>query len=323
MGTTTYRRRVAGRGSRLAGKRRTAGLADREKRRLLQLGASLVLFLLVFVGRGIFPVQMEAIGEALNSDLDFSKAISAFGREMEEQNGLTSGLDLLISFFSGDTGEAEQKENAAPEVSLTIPTLPPYSQRLKEHKIPEDSSDSSQTAETPEETEQPDGEPTEEEPVVTAVAQLYSADGEALPERVSYEYYNLGLEEMVVPAMGAITSGFGFRDHPVSGDYSFHTAVDVAVDVGTEILAFADGAVRYIGESDVFGLYVKVDHDNGVSTFYAHCDELLVSKGDEVAGGQVIALSGETGNATGPHLHFSLEKDGIRLDPEYYLEFEV
>jgi len=57
-----------------------------------------------------------------------------------------------------------------------------------------------------------------------------------------------------------------------------------------------------------------------VSTFYAHCRELLVQKGDTVTCGQVIAKSGDTGNATGPHLHFSIDKDGIRLDPTYYLE---
>lgn len=108
----------------------------------------------------------------------------------------------------------------------------------------------------------------------------------------------------------------------MDGDYSFHNAVDIGVSKGTDILAYADGTVRYIGEDDVFGLYLKIDHANGVSTFYAHCDKLLVSKGDVVTCGQVIAKSGETGNATGPHLHFSIEKDGIRLNPAYYLDLD-
>lgn len=319
MGTTTYRRRVSGRGSRLAGKRRGEGMTNREKRRLLQLGASLVLFLLVYAGRGVLPVQMAAVGEVLRSDLDFKKVFSSLEQGTEEQGLFANGLDFLIGVLGEGAGDAEPEESASSEGAAAFPSLPSYAKRLEELKIPE----SSQTEAAQESSPQPDDVPAEEEPVVTAVAQLYSADGQTLPERVSYEYYNLGLEEMVVPAMGTITSGFGFRDHPVSGDYSFHTAVDVAVDVGTELLSLADGTVRYIGEDDIFGLYVKIDHDNGVSTFYAHCDKLLVSKGDNVTAGQVIALSGETGNATGPHLHFSLEKDGIRLDPEYYLEFEV
>ena len=79
------------------------------------------------------------------------------------------------------------------------------------------------------------------------------------------------------------------------------------------------GAVAQLGENSVYGLYVKLDHANGVSTFYAHCKKLLVKKGETVKCGQVIAKSGETGNATGPHLHFSVEKDGVRLNPAYYL----
>ena len=159
-------------------------------------------------------------------------------------------------------------------------------------------------------------------PVVTAVAQEYDDQGQELPDRVSLQYYELGLEETAVPVMSTVTSAFGFRDHPVDGEYTFHNAVDIGVSTGTDVLAFADGTVRYIGEDDVFGLYLKIDHANGVSTFYAHCDELLVSKGDTVTCGQVVAKSGETGNATGPHLHFSIEKDGIRLDPEYYLDLD-
>ena len=158
-----------------------------------------------------------------------------------------------------------------------------------------------------------------EDPVVTAVAQQYTADGVALPENVSLQYYNLGLDKTAVPVAGTVTSPFGFRDHPVSGDYLFHNAVDIGVKAGTDVLAYADGTVRYIGENSVYGLYVKLDHANGVSTFYAHCKKLLVKKGETVKCGQVIAKSGETGNATGPHLHFSVEKDGVRLNPAYYL----
>ena len=78
--------------------------------------------------------------------------------------------------------------------------------------------------------------------------------------------------------------------------------------------------VEYIGESDEFGNYLKIRHENNVSSFYAHCSKLLVHKGDEVACGQTVALVGHTGNATGSHLHLTIEKDNIRLDPAYYVE---
>ena len=89
---------------------------------------------------------------------------------------------------------------------------------------------------------------------------------------------------------------------------------------GAEIGAFSSGVVEYIGESDEFGNYLKIRHENNVSSFYAHCSKLLVHKGDEVACGQTVALVGHTGNATGSHLHLTIEKDNIRLDPAYYVE---
>ncbi|MBD5084581.1 MAG: M23 family metallopeptidase [Clostridiales bacterium] len=167
-------------------------------------------------------------------------------------------------------------------------------------------------------------EPSEPEPsepvVVTAMAQEYTDDGIKLPRNVSFAFYELGLGETVVPVSGTATSGFGYRDHPVSGTNEFHLALDIGAAEGTEIGAFADGVVEYIGTSDEFGNYLKINHDNNVSTFYAHCSKLLVHKGDQVTCGQTVALVGQTGNATGPHLHLTIEKDNIRLDPAYYVD---
>ena len=166
-------------------------------------------------------------------------------------------------------------------------------------------------------------EPAEPEPtpkIVNAVAQDYAEDGTALPSNVSFIYYELGLERTVVPVHGAVTSGFGYRTSPLNGKREFHLALDIAAEEGTEIAAFADGVVEYIGESDEFGLYLKIRHANEVSTFYAHCSKLLVKKGDTVTCGQTVALVGSTGDATGAHLHLTIEKDNIRLDPAYYVD---
>lgn len=298
MGSTMYRRRGTGRGRRVAGKRRDTGFTSPERRRLRQLAASLVIFLLVLLGRGVMPGQAEALGRWLAADTDLSgvgawleQAVFGEGQSREE----------------GESGEASAPEGDGPA------GLPDAWDRLG---APGFALWHGDWPDVPAQTEAG----TEGPAVVTAVAQMYDDQGQELPEGVSLAFYELGLEETALPVMGSITSGFGFRDHPVSGEYSFHTAVDIGTDCGTEVLAFADGTVRYIGENGVYGLYLKLDHSNGVSTFYAHCEELLVEKGDTVKCGQVIALSGETGNATGPHLHFSLEKDGIRLDPAWYLE---
>lgn len=299
---------------------------------LLQLGVSLLLFCLVFVGRGILPGQVAAWREALGRDMDLSGAVTSFGQTVSEGGGVLEALGLFWTEMIGS--DVEQPEKAkdgdtafSPHVSLPTPREqiedPAFGGLPSLNGSGPDEAPQVETdikpAEVPADTIQTAVEP-ERESVVTAVAQTYDGNGERLPNNVSFQYYNLGLEETAVPVVGSITSGFGFRDHPVSGEYTFHTAQDIGTPKGTDVLAFANGTVRYIGESSIYGLYVRLDHDNGVSTFYAHCQKLLVSKGDEVTCGQVIAKSGDTGNATGPHLHFSIDKDGVRLDPAWYLD---
>ena len=96
--------------------------------------------------------------------------------------------------------------------------------------------------------------------------------------------------------------------------------MDLAVNTGTQVLAFADGTIDYIGDSPEYGLYLQISHANGVKSFYAHCSELLVHQGQTVQAGETVALSGNTGNSTGPHLHLELKVDGVRINPIYYIE---
>ena len=96
--------------------------------------------------------------------------------------------------------------------------------------------------------------------------------------------------------------------------------MDLVVNTGTPVLAFADGTVDYIGESQVYGLYLQLRHAGGVTSFYAHCGELLVQQGQTVKAGEQVAVSGATGNATGPHLHFEIKRNGVRLNPVYYIQ---
>ena len=88
---------------------------------------------------------------------------------------------------------------------------------------------------------------------------------------------------------------------------------------GTDVLAFADGTVDYIGESEIYGQYLQLRHTGGLTTFYAHCSELLVQQGQTVKAGERVALSGATGNSTGPHLHFEMKLNGVLLNPAYYI----
>ena len=119
---------------------------------------------------------------------------------------------------------------------------------------------------------------------------------------------------------GRYTSLFGYRIHPVTGQWSFHTGIDIAAGEGTSIRATLKGRVTKTGEDSRSGKYVFLTHSDGFVTFYCHCSEILVSEGMNINKGETIARVGSTGQSTGPHLHFEIRKDNIRLNPLWVLE---
>ncbi len=153
---------------------------------------------------------------------------------------------------------------------------------------------------------------------IAAFAQSQSQITDApLPETVLLEINDLGFEYSA-PVESIKSSGFGYRIHPISNELKFHYGTDFAANTGTPVKAFADGSIIAAGESDSFGKYIIIDHGNGFSTLYAHCSELCMTNG-EVNKGDTVALVGETGQATGPHLHFEIRYNGNYLNPEFYL----
>ncbi len=117
-----------------------------------------------------------------------------------------------------------------------------------------------------------------------------------------------------------VTSPFGNRLHPILKVYKLHTGIDIGAASGTNILAANDGTVISAGYNNSYGYMVMLDHGGGIVTLYAHCSKLLVSKGDVVARGQVIALIGSTGMSTGPHLHFEVRINGVYKNPLEYVQ---
>ncbi|MBI4817778.1 MAG: M23 family metallopeptidase [Deltaproteobacteria bacterium] len=112
-----------------------------------------------------------------------------------------------------------------------------------------------------------------------------------------------------------ITSRFGERTHPITGSKQHHRGLDLAAKAGTSVLASGRGIVSRVKEDDVNGRFVQIDHGFGVSTSYCHNDDVLVAEGQEVASGQQVSRSGNTGRSTGPHLHFQVEVGGKPIDP--------
>lgn len=115
-----------------------------------------------------------------------------------------------------------------------------------------------------------------------------------------------------------VTSSYGYRWHPISGEYAFHSGVDIGASYGSSVYAADSGTVTISGYSSGYGNYIAIYHGNGVTTLYAHCSQLLVSVGDTVSQGEVIAYSGSSGYSTGPHLHFEVRIDGSTVDPLQY-----
>lgn len=119
-----------------------------------------------------------------------------------------------------------------------------------------------------------------------------------------------------LPVDGYISSGFGYRVHPISGITHLHNGVDVTAPYGTPIQAAAAGIVITCEWAGGFGNTIKIDHENGYVSQYSHCSQLLVSYGERVRKGQIIGLVGSTGYATGPHLHYTLFYEGSLMDPQ-------
>jgi murein DD-endopeptidase MepM/ murein hydrolase activator NlpD len=120
-----------------------------------------------------------------------------------------------------------------------------------------------------------------------------------------------------------VSSYYGYRVHPISGEKSYHTGVDIAMPTGTEIQAGGNGTILTAGYNGGYGLCLLVDYGDGITARYAHCSALLVDVGQTVKIGDVIALVGSTGNSTGPHLHMEIIKNGRFLSPLYFVDGTV
>ena len=152
-------------------------------------------------------------------------------------------------------------------------------------------------------------------------------ESRAASERITQMLQRSGLRNLPVqgsgamlwPLAGEITSDFGWRTHPITGSQSFHSGIDIGGDYGEPIYAAQAGTVEYAGWISGYGNAVIINHGGGISTLYGHCQALLVSTGQSVAQGELIAECGSTGNSTGPHCHFEVRVNGEPVNPLGYL----
>lgn len=140
--------------------------------------------------------------------------------------------------------------------------------------------------------------------------------GEIMDPNTDWE--GIGIFQWPLPQSYTITSLFGYREDPFTGEISYHGGTDIAAPGGTPILAAADGTVSIANGTDSwggsYGYHVKIGHADSFETLYAHCSSICVTEGQQVKQGEVIAYVGTTGSSTGNHLHFEVRQDGERVN---------
>lgn len=324
----TYERR---RNPSPAGARRgkRQAMDPRERRRLVQLGVSAGLFLAVFFGRGLLGAErLSDWKDRLGRNVDFKSAFSQLGASLSQGMSMKDALGgLWVEVFAGEPvrwppplEEWEELPTLSRNMAqqLNHPGDPAGRWAAEAAKLQAEKQKQAAQAAPTASPAAAEGETLVLRPLA-ATAQAADAQGRKLPERVSLEYYDLGLKNTVLPVSAPLTSGFGFREGPLTGGEDFHLGVDLGAVEGTNIAAYADGVVLFAGENRTYGDYIRLDHGGGVVTIYAHCSKLLVEQGQTVSAGETIAKVGHTGDATGAHLHFAVQKNSIFLDPLHYI----
>jgi murein DD-endopeptidase MepM/ murein hydrolase activator NlpD len=123
----------------------------------------------------------------------------------------------------------------------------------------------------------------------------------------------------IAPARGLLTSGFGSREDPFTGDHTMHSGLDIATREGVEVVAPASGTVIFAGEKAAYGNCVVIDHGRDITTLYGHLQRYIVKPGDKVERGQHIGNVGNTGRSTGPHVHYEVRINGVPINPRRYV----
>lgn len=324
-------RQVRRRGNNSAVRRRGAAqqqkpISGRERLRLAQFVICAVIFISVVAVKLLLPGKLGAVRDsvsaAMSRNMDVTEVFSAVGKAFSGKENFKKGArEVYQAVFHPESGAVETAASipADLENSATKSDAQP-SHAKKTGKLSETAQTNTQKSkkagtdlvkQTKKQSTQAKG--TE---AAKLACVLYTAKN--CPKNVCLDQAVLGFH-YCTPVQGILSSAFGYREHPIDGEERFHYGIDIAADAGTAIKCFADGVVTVSGESTSYGKYLMVAHKSGYTTLYAHCSKLLVPSGTKVREGEKIAEVGETGIATGPHLHFELHQGSTYLDPIYYV----
>ncbi|WP_325200783.1 M23 family metallopeptidase [Oscillibacter sp.] len=296
------------------GTRKSEPLEAKDLRLMLRLVACGGIFVALVAAKLLLPARMEAFNEKLSAamerNMDVQAVFSAVGRAFSGEESVAGVYQAVF-----------HPEEGAVQTGALSPADSPSKMTTRAIQLRDGAAlDALRSF-------RPEAPPQAEVPKPEAADAIQSASNlayvlysqENLPEGVSMEQDRLGFDYSAPVAGGTLSSDFGYREHPTEGEERFHYGVDLAADTGTEVRCFADGTVTAVGDSSSYGRYCVVAHERGYSTLYAHCSRITASSGTAVKRGQKIAEVGETGMATGPHLHFELQREGTYLNPIYYV----
>ncbi len=262
---------------------------------LIQLVIGLVTAILLLFANVLFP---DALKEAKNF----------YETQVKGDLGITQDISNVFQdvtdFLTASSGDSASGASSSPENSSGSGSSSSNSD--------DDESGSSVSSTVGLESSNPS----------SASAMAMGMGGEENPLPLSRESAGLAAPDTeplktdyVIPIHGKISSGYGYRLHPITGLPDFHKGIDIPADEGTEISAFRSGTVIQAQSSVSFGNFVAIQHENGVITRYGHCSRLNVKVGDMVEAGDVIGFVGNTGYSTGSHCHFDISVNGVFVNP--------
>lgn len=153
-------------------------------------------------------------------------------------------------------------------------------------------------------------------PAMLSMADMTGAGGGGTPENCTLAPVLL-TAPLEPPIGGRVTSGYGWRQHPITENDDFHRGIDIAGVRGGGIYAVLPGVVAETGESAIYGNYIRLDHGHGLQTAYSHCEAIVARQGENLRKGELLATVGSTGVSTGPHVHFEILMNGTYYDPAW------
>ena len=283
--------------------RRSVPEEEKTGGRGLRLGICLLLVAAAFCLKTFAPDTAAEWGgrvlQAIDGDLDYRAVFAAVGDFVTGKNSLEETVAVIRAIGETPEKEAEPVPVSAPEPPAAFEPSGAAEDAIRSVSL----------------LRWEGLLPPPVEPVLAAEPpELPAADAPALPEDVWAEPPALPFAAQL-PVAGEAGDGFGWRLHPLTGDTRFHYGADFAAPEGAPVAAVADGEVLVSGSSTTAGEYLILSHGDGWESRYFHCSALYVHGGDRVRKGDVIAAVGQSGQATGPHLHLELIKDGKYLDP--------